>query len=285
MIDLHTHSTFSDGTLSPEELISLSVKCRLDAVALCDHNTVAGLPRFLAAAEGENLLPIPGIEFSTDYRGTELHILGLFIDPEHYPAVTEKVNTMLLQKEESNRNLIRALNNAGISLDYDQIAAGTPSGQVNRAVIAAEMVRRGYCRTVNDCFSRWLSPKLGYYVPPARLDVFEIISFINSIGAVSVLAHPFLNLDEEGLRQFLKQAVPCGLDAMEVFYTEFSPEQRDCACAIAGEFGLALSGGSDFHGDNKPDTRLGTGKGDLLVANEVLDALISCRENKKSINR
>lgn len=273
MIDLHVHSNFSDGTSTPEELIQLAEQIGLEAVALCDHNTLAGLPRFLAAAEGKNLLAIPGIEFSTDYMGTELHILGLFVKPEHYAAVTEKVNWMLVQKEISNRNMIAALKTVGVDLDYDEIVAGTPSGQVNRAVIAAEMVRRGYCDSVKDCFKQWLSPKLGYYIPPARLDVFEVIRFIGSIGAVSVLAHPFLSLDAENLRQFLTEAKPCGLDAMEVFYPKFSAEETEMACALAREFGLFFSGGSDFHGENKPDIKLGTGRGELCVPYALLESI------------
>ena len=140
MIDLHVHSTYSDGTLSPEELIQLAEEIGLEAVALCDHDTVAGLPGFLAAAEGKNVRAIPGIEFSTEYQGTEVHILGLFIQPTHYEAVTQKVKWVQEQKEVHNRALVDALNNAGILLDYDEIAGGTPGGQVNRAVFAAEMV-------------------------------------------------------------------------------------------------------------------------------------------------
>ena len=274
MIDLHVHSTYSDGTLSPEELIRLAEELKLEAVALCDHNTVAGLPAFLEAAEGKNLQAIPGIEFSTEYRGRELHILGLFIEPEYFGAVTEKVQQLLIRKEKSNRDLVEALKPAGILLDYDAIRAATPAGQVNRAVIAAEMVRLGYCDSVQSCFEQWLSQKRGYFKPPMRLDVFDVISFIQSIGAVSVLAHPFLNLEEEELRMFLKMAVPAGLDAMEVFYPKFTPEQTEVACAIAQEFGLAFSGGSDFHGENKPDTRMGTGRGDLQVPFDVLDELL-----------
>lgn len=281
MIDLHVHSTYSDGTLSPEELVSLAENLDLTAVALCDHNTVAGLPAFLAAADGKNLEAIPGMELSTDYHGTELHILGLFVAPEYYAAVMEKVNWMLVQKEQSNRNLVEALKPAGIVLDYEAIRAGTPNGQVNRAVIAAEMVRLGYCDTVKDCFKLWLSQKRGYYIPPMRLDVFEAIGFIKSIGAVAVLAHPFLNLEEDSLRQFLKEAVPYGLDAMEVYYPKFTPEQTESACQIAREFGLAFSGGSDFHGENKPDTRMGTGRGELCVPDNLVEALENMKYFKK----
>lgn len=271
--DLHVHSTCSDGTFSPVELIRQAQAQRLWAVALCDHNTVAGLPAFLTAAEGSGVQAIPGIEFSTDYRGGELHILALFVMPQHYAAVTAQVEQMMRRKEQSNLDLVAGLNRAGIVLDYGKIKAGTPGGSVNRAVIAAEMVRLGYCASVKEAFSNWLSEKRGFFHPPKRLDVFETIRFIKSIGAVAVLAHPFLNLDEQDLRAFLPQAVEQGLDAMEVYYCEFSEEQTALAGQLAEEFGLLPSGGSDFHGANKPDIRMGTGRGNLKIPCTVLEAL------------
>lgn len=273
MIDLHTHSTYSDGTLTPSELVALSVNTGLSAVALCDHNTVAGLPEFLEAAKDTSLTAIPGIEFSSDYEGTELHILALFILPEHYASITALLEQMVQAKEQSNLALIHALHAAGIELDYGSIKGGTPNGQVNRAVIAAEMVRKGYCGSVKEAFSQWLSPKRGYYIPPKRLDAFEVIRFIRSLGAVAVLAHPFLNLEESRLRVFLQEAKKWGLDGMEVYYPLFDEEKTRLASGIAEEFDLLKSGGSDFHGDNKPDIALGTGKGNLSIPEEVLSGL------------
>ena len=271
--DLHTHSTCSDGTLTPAELIRLAEALELGAVALCDHNTVAGLPEFLAAGAESRVEAVPGVEFSTDYRDGELHLLALFVKPEHYSAITEKVEQMWQRKEQSNLDLIRSLKSAGVSLDYGAIKDGTPNGQVNRAVIAAEMVRRGYCESVQEAFSNWLSPKHGHFVPPKRLDVLEMIGFVRSIGAVPVLAHPFLNLREDGLREFLGQAVPRGLAAMETEYATFSEAQRQLLREIAGEYGIKPSGGSDFHGANKPDIAMGTGRGDLRVPMAVLEGL------------
>lgn len=261
--DLHVHSVCSDGTWTPTELVREAECLGLEAVALCDHNTVVGLPEFLAAAEGSSVTAVPGVEFSTEYRGEELHILGLFVRPEYFGAVTERLQDFLRRKDESNRVLVAALKTAGIDLDYEVIKAGTPNGQVNRALIASEMVRKGYCDTRKDAFQSWLSPKHGYFVPPKRPCAFDTIRFIHSIGAVSVLAHPFLNLKEEELRTFLTRAET--LDAMETEYVTFTPEQRARAGEIAGEFGLLLSGGSDFHGDNKQNIRIGTGLGDLRV--------------------
>ena len=271
--DLHTHSSFSDGTCTPAELIRLAEEAGLGAVALCDHNTVAGLPEFLKAAEGSPVEAVPGIEFSAEYEGKELHILGLFIRPEHYNAVNDLLDEALQQKEQSNLELIRRLGEAGISLDYDRIKAEA-SGTVNRAVIAAAMVQCGYCESVKAAFRDWLAPERGYFVPPKRLNAFAVICFIKSIGAVAVLAHPFLNLEEAQLRRFLTAAE--GLDGMEVYYSLFDEDQTALAERIAEEFGLLKSGGSDFHGENKPDIRLGVGKGKLRVSIRCLEEM-KCR--------
>ena len=268
--DLHTHSSFSDGTCTPAELIQLAEEAGLGAVALCDHNTVAGLPEFLKAAEESPVEAVPGIEFSAEYEGKELHILGLLIEPEYYDAVNELLNEALQRKEDSNLELIRRLGEAGIILAYDRIKAEA-RGTVNRAVIASYLVREGYCASVKDAFRDWLAPEKGYFVPPKRLDAFDVIRFIQAIGAVAVLAHPFLNLEEEELRQFLSEAE--GLDGMEVYYALFDEDQTALAERIAEEFGLLKSGGSDFHGENKPDIRLGVGKGNLTVPMNCLEAL------------
>lgn len=281
--DLHVHSTYSDGTFSPVELIRLAEELQLDAIALCDHNTVAGLPEFLEAAAGSKVTAVPGVEFSTDYGSTELHILALFVRPAHYGAVTRQVERMMRRKEQSNIDLIAALRRAGMELDYDAIKAGTPGGLVNRAVIAAQMVRCGYCGSVKEAFSDWLSESRGYFRPPQRLDALETIAFIKSIGAVAVLAHPFLNLSEQSLREFLPKAVRCGLDAMEVYYPKFSEAQTALALELAQEHGLLPSGGSDFHGANKPDIALGTGRNNLHIPSFVLENL--AKKGGETINK
>ena len=273
MIDLHTHSTFSDGTVTPTELIALCKQSGITSIALCDHNTINGLPEFLAAAKKNQIDAIPGVEFSTEYKGTELHILGLFIPPEHYKTVTELLNDMLAEKERSNRALVQALDRVGIHLDYDAMKANNLGGLINRAVIAAEMVRLGYVESVKEAFSQWLSEKRGLYHPPRRLGSLDTIRFIQSIGAVSVLAHPFLDLDESGLRKFLRDATKAGLDGMETRYAKFDDLTSRLATEIASEYGILESGGSDYHGANKPDIQLGTGKGSLRVPYEFLNLL------------
>lgn len=268
--DLHTHSTFSDGTFTPTQLIYEAERIGLDAVALCDHNTIAGLPEFISAAEGRGVEAVAGVEFSTEYLDTELHILGLFIRPEHYSSVNEKLNEYTRRKDASNRELIEKLRCKGYCLDYGKIKASTPDGNVNRAHIAAELTRLGYTSSIKQAFKTLLSPKCGYYTPPKRPDAFETIGFIRSIGAVPILAHPFLNLDEPSLRVFLEKAKPFGIAGMETVYSLYSEETSAVAKSIAREFGLCESGGSDFHGANKPDIALGTGKGNLHIPTELL---------------
>lgn len=270
--DLHTHSTYSDGTCTPAELIELARSAGLSALVLSDHNTVAGLPSFLDAAKGSGIEPVPGIEFSTEYLGIELHILALYIKPCHYDRINGLLQEFLDRKDVANFELVQRLKKTGMELDYGAIREKA-AGSINRAVIAAEMVRLGYCNSVKEAFSQWLSPKWGYYIPPRRPDAFEIIRFIKSIGAVAVLAHPFLSLEESQLRAFLPDAVAAGLDGMEVYYATYDEAQTRLAVEIAGQFGLLSSGGSDFHGQNKPDISIGTGRGGLAVPLHFLEKL------------
>lgn len=270
--DLHTHSTFSDGTLTPRQLLEEACRAGIAAVALTDHNTVAGLPDFAEAAKDFPVEAVCGTEFSVDYEGTELHLLALFLRPEHFDAVTAVTQDFQRRKEQSNASLVEALNKAGFRLDYAAIR-NAAEGYVNRAHIAAAMVAKGYAATVKEAFKNYLSPKHGYYTPPRLPDVFETIRFIKNLGAVAVLAHPFLNLEEARLREFLPQAVRAGLDGMETLYPLFDNDQTAVLQALAAEFSLLPSGGSDFHGANKPLIQLGIGQGTLHVPYTYLKRL------------
>ena len=262
--DLHTHSTISDGTISPSQIVAEGLRRKLRAVALTDHNTVAGLPEFLKAAEGTGLKGIPGVEISTGYNNQEVHIVGLFLRQEHYGELERFLDVINWRKEESNRNLVAALREAGYELSYEEIRE-RHQGNVNRAVIAAELIEKGYLTDRKEAFGGLLSAKKGLYHPPERIPAFEAIRFLRSIHAVPVLAHPYLSLTEEELLAFLPEAKRNGLAAMETRYSTFTPQLTEAARSLASEFGLMESGGSDFHGGNKPDIQLGSGKGNLAV--------------------
>lgn len=270
--DLHVHSHFSDGSDTPEQLIKNAQMAGLSAIALTDHNTVAGLPAMLSAARGSGVEVIPGCEFTTEHNGDELHILGLFIQPQHYEAVNSLLARFMIRKSESNRHLVECLRKAGIELDYDAIAKNA-LGSVNRAVIAAEMVRKGYCESVKAAFDEYLSASKGYYIPPQRLQSVEVIRFIKSVGAVAVLAHPFLTYNEEQLRDFLTKAVPAGLDGMEVHYSAYDEQTTVRSMVITEDFGLLQSGGSDYHGTNKPHIAMGVGQGNLCIPLSLAEML------------
>lgn len=271
--DLHTHSVFSDGTDTPAQIIHAAVEIGLSAVALCDHNTVDGLPEFLNAARGQPIQAIAGGEFSVDYRGTELHLLGLFIPEAAFPPISQRMQEAIRRKEESNITLVERLNQAGYHLDYTAIKARSPRGKINRAHIAAELTARGYTPSISRAFETLLSKTGGFYTEPERISVFEMIRFLRELGVLPVLAHPFLNLSAQALVDFLPEAKRLGLVGMECEYSLYSRAETEQSLQIARDFGLLPSGGSDYHGANKPDIQLGLGKGGLRIPYNYAAAL------------
>ena len=258
--DLHTHSNYSDGSFTPKEIIDAAIEIGLSAVALCDHNTVDGLNEFLSAANGKNIEAIAGVEFSVEYKGKEVHLLGLFIPKSEFTKVADLMKDVNLRKEKSNIDLINALNKDGYVIDYESIKKSTPKGNVNRSHIADELITCGYVQSKDEAFSSILSTKAGYYKEPARLQFLDIVDFIKSIGAVPVLAHPFLNLSENELEEVLPLAKEHGLVGMECYYSEYDQNTTQKALMIADKFHLKYSGGSDFHGKKKIHIKLGEKK-------------------------
>lgn len=268
LCDLHTHSVFSDGTDTPAEILRLSVAAGLSAVALCDHNTVDGLPDFLASADGKPLTAIPGAEFSVDFEGTEVHLLGLFLPESRFAEITERMQEVMARKEQSNIELIESLRRAGYALDYNEIKSTTPNGKINRAHIAADLTKRGYTGSIKEAFRTLLSPSAGHYREPKRIDLFEMIDYLASIHAAPVLAHPLLNLSVEDLTRLLPRAKQTGMIGMESVYSLYDSARTQNSMALADTFGLQYSGGSDYHGANKPDIQIGIGHGELRIPAE-----------------
>lgn len=270
--DLHAHSYFSDGTDSPRELVKLAAELGIGALALTDHNTAMGLAEFCDAASEYGIKAVPGIEFSTDYNNIELHMLGLFIKEKYYSEITEYVAPMMRRKAEANDELVRRLAADGYVIDYER-AKRQAGGQINRAHIATELIAGGYVSTPAEAFETLLKKNGKYYTVAKRIDVFEVISYIKSIGGVCVLAHPFLELKEDELRTFLPRAREAGLDGMEVYYSKFDAKTVDLAKRIADEYGILASGGSDYHGWRKPGVKLGVGSLGFTVDGKIYEAL------------
>ncbi len=263
--DLHTHSVFSDGKNTPTWIVEEAQRIGLSAVALCDHNTVAGLTEFVNAAKGKSVETVCGVEISVDYRGKELHLLALYIPSESLEKYNAYLDKQRKYKDESNRATVKSLCQSGYMLDYDAIVASSKSAVVNRVHIANALIELGAISTVKEGFETLLSPSEGHYKPPCRLDVFETIKFIIDTNAAPVLAHPLLSLSRAEVRQFLDIAVPLGLLGIETDYSEYDAEETQFSLDIAKEYGLLCSGGSDYHGDNKPKIKLGIGCGNLAV--------------------
>ncbi len=272
--DLHTHSVFSDGKYTPTELIDEAVEKGISAIALTDHNTIDGIEEFLTAAKGKNINAIAGVELSTEYNGKELHLVGLFIPRENLEKVTDKVASYREKKQEANLRTIERLISDGYKISYENVMANATNGNINRVHIANELIKKGYINSVKEGFSTLLSAKGKYYSPPERMKTDDAVAFLKSINAKSVLAHPFLDLDEKELEEFIIQMKPKGLCAIETHYSTFDEETTKKAVEIAIKTGVKQSGGSDFHGSNKPLISLGSGMGNLEVPYEFVESLL-----------
>ena len=276
LCDLHNHSTASDGTLSPREVARLGAEKGLAAVALTDHNTVEGLLEFEDEAKKWGLFPVAGIEVSADFRGVELHILGLFLPREAWDTVGARMTDLAARKAASNEKLARGLREAGYSVTMEEL--GKKYGNnINRSHFQRFLREKGLVDPAEDLFETVLSEKRGLYVPPKREDALEIVAFLKSVGAVPVWAHPFLKKTEALVSDFLPLAKEVGLAGVEVLYSEYTLAHQARAAELCREFDLLPSGGSDFHGTAKAGIDMGKGRGNLEIPFAWCEALAARR--------
>ena len=278
--DLHSRSTFSDGTLTPTQLVALAEKQGLSALALTDHNTSAGLKEFMEAGKNSPVITVPGCEFTTEWNGIEIHIVGLFFREEYWKEIEDFLEFSNLAKANSNRALIANLNKAGYEITEEECAA-LSAGDFNRSHVARVLMAKGYVSSVSEAFDKLLKEGLGYYFPAKRITPMAAIRFIKVYGATAIMAHPLLNLNEEQLQVFLPEAKEAGLDAIETHYSKFDDSMTAVLVSLAERFGLKQSGGSDFHGTTKPDIELGTGRGNLFVPHSFYEDLLACANQNK----
>ena len=273
MIDLHTHSTFSDGSLTPEALADAACYAGLSGIALTDHDTTGGVPRFMVACAEKGIVGVPGVEISVDVPSGTLHMLGYFLDT-HSPVLQEALGHIRDGRAERNVAIVAALVELGMPLTFKEAADHAKEDVVGRPHIARAMVERGYVKSTSAAFDRYLGRGKPAYVDRFRLSAPDSLRVIREAGGLPVLSHPFTTeLGRGGLRRLVGELAEDGLEGIEVFYSEHGPEQVAQYKALAEEFDLALTGGSDFHGDLNPAIRLGRGFGGLNVPDEVLDEL------------
>ena len=280
MIDLHTHTTASDGSLTPEELIRLAREIGLSGIAVTDHDTTDGVAPARAEAEKIGMPFVPGIEISAEYseQGT-MHILGYFIDEKN----NHFAETLLFLKEsrrQRNPKMIRLLNEAGVDITMDDVVEEAGGGQVGRPHFAKAMIRKGFCASTTEAFDKYIAKGAPCYMNKERLSPKDSIDLIRRAGGIPVLAHPkTLKLpSQKDMRSILKDLVKMGLMGLECYYFSNSREEEANSLALARELGLLISGGTDFHGENKPKVRLGVGLGNMNVQDEVLDNLIDAHK-------
>lgn len=272
-IDLHVHSTASDGTCSPTELIHLAKKAGLRAMALTDHDTTAGIPEALTAAAPADIELIPGVELSCSYQGKEIHIVGLFLDHTD-PHLNQVLSEFRDNRDNRNVQMIQRLQDAGFSLTLEQLQERFQDSVLTRAHIARYLVDTKQVKDLDTMFNRYIGDTCPCYVPRQKISPFEAVSLIRAAHGVAILAHPLLyHLQPAELETLVSDLSDCGLTGLEALYSTHFGKDTENMKQLAARHGLLISGGSDFHGDNKPYIHLGTGKGQLFIPYSVLEAL------------
>lgn len=269
-IDLHTHSLFSDGTLTPEEIISYAKKLNLSAVALTDHDTTEGIEEFLLAGTKYNIEAIPAIELSASYNGNEIHIVGLFINKNSI-ALKELISYVAKKRIERNIKMTEKLSKLGLKISYDELSENAKGSVITRAHYANIMLKKGFALSRNEVFDKYISPGKPGFVEKTLPTAEECISAIKKSGGTAILAHPTLyKMDMSTLEKMCKNLIEFGLDGIETMYSSYSLKQESEIKNLALKLNLKFSGGSDFHGENKKNINLGYGKGNLKIPYEYL---------------
>ena len=281
-IDLHVHSNRSDGTFSPRQLVDYAMEKGLKAFALTDHDCIDGLEEAIQyadtlkkkAEEGQSLqVPevIPGIEFSTEYQEQDVHILGLYI---HYQEASfqKQLKAFVDSRISRNQKMCRLLTDTGLSVTYEDLLAEFPDAVITRAHYAKYMLNHGYINSMAEAFERYIGDRCPCYVPREKITPVQAVELVLKAGGVPVLAHPLLyHMSDSRLDALISQLTEAGLLGLEAIYSTYTAAEERQMRRLAAKYGLLISGGSDFHGENKPGLDLGTGYGRLVIPCSLLD--------------
>lgn len=274
MIDLHTHTTISDGTLTPTELVRRAKERGLRALAVTDHDIVDGVAEAMAVGQALGVRIIAGVEVSADSPYGAMHVLGYFVD--YQDAVFQKQLERFRQyRDERNPQIVEKLNRLGMEISYEEVLAKAGEGTVGRPHFAAVLVEKGYVRSVPEAFDKYLKTGAPAYVNKKRPSAAEAIGMIHQAGGLAVLAHPIrLRVKNgAGLNQLVAELTEHGLDGIEVYHSDHPPELVEQLLGLAEKFALVVFGGSDFHGQNKPGIELGEGRGHMRIPESLLEPI------------
>ena len=270
-IDLHTHSTFSDGTFTPLQLVKYAEEKGLKAFAITDHDTTEGIKE--AKSIETNVEVISGVEISTRYDKKEIHIVGLYVN-ENDADLNKQLKYYREKRVTRNFEILEKLNSLGVDSTIDDVKESCTGDVISRAHIAKALVSKGFVGSYTEAFDRYLGDNKCAYVPRETLNYEESMELITKAGGVPVLAHPLLyKMSDTNLENMMVKLRQKGLKAVEVYYSTHSNSDTQHVMAMANRVGLIYSGGSDFHGATKPKIDMGTGMGKLAVPYEILEKI------------
>lgn len=279
-IDLHVHSNASDGTLSPTQVVELAARKGLDAIALTDHDTTAGIEEAAVAAADAGIELVPGIEFSCVYQKTEIHILGLYINI-HDPAFSAEIQKLLDIRNQRNAEMIRRFQADGFSITLEDLQAGNPDTVITRAHFARALVEKGYASSMDQAFKKYLQYGGAYCLRKEKISPEHAMAILTGNHAFPSLAHIMqykLGWEEnERLVAYLKEL---GLQGLEVYHSSHNEGQIPRLQKLAKDYGLLPTGGSDFHGANKPDIQIGTGRNGMRLSRCLLEDIKQFRNQQ-----
>jgi len=278
LIDLHVHSNISDGTFTPTQLVDLAVSQKLTAFALTDHDTIKGIDEAMTQANkyqssGIDISVLPGVELSVGYKNRDIHILGLLIDHKN-PKLVHTLDQLVLEREQRNEKMIKNFQEAGFQITLDELKEESEDAVITRAHFAKQLTKKGYVKTSKEAFDKYLNENGPFYVNRKFITPEEAIDLILEADGIPVLAHPLLyKLAPAELDTLILRLKTHGLMGLETIYSTYSKEDQNVVRYLASKHHLAITGGSDFHGENKPDIKLGSGMNNLEIPYSILEHL------------
>ena len=277
-VDLHLHTTASDGVMSPSEIVRYAKAKGLQAIAITDHDTIEGLEEGLSEGKRIGIEVIPGIEISAGHSPGSMHLLGFFLDIYH-PLLNERLGYLQKARAERNPKIAEKLNQLGIDLTYDEVLKVSGGGQVGRPHFAQVLLDKGYVKSFQEAFERFLKKGAPAYADKFRFTAKEALHFINEARGVAVLAHPnTLGMSQYSeLENLVLQLVKEGLRGLEVYYPEHSASEVAQYKTLAERYGLLMTGGTDYHGIEKNGLDIGVGRGTMKVPYSIVEDLKAAR--------
>lgn len=273
-IDLHVHSSASDGSLTPENVVDLAKEAELSAFALTDHDTVDGVEAAVSYAKTlEDIEVIPGIELSCYYNNREIHIVGLYVDYKNQTFL-DGLLKLKQAREDRNQKMVQKFVDAGIPLTIEELKHGNPNSVITRAHFARVLVEKGVCKTKQEAFDKYVGIHCPFYLAKPQVTPEHVLRLIREAGGTAILAHPYsYKFSRTEVETLLDTLIPLSLAGMECYYSTYDDGQTQELRSIALKKNLLVSGGSDFHGVVKPDISIGTGRGNLRISKKILTAI------------